>query len=79
MMTHYMMIHDTHLDRETDDDEQEVRSGEARQEGVGRGLEGGLPHHRQNDQDVAAHPQTEGEARMMINHVIFAFGGKVRC
>ena len=60
-----MMTHDTHLDRETDDDEQEVRRGEARQEGVGRGLEGGLPHHRQDDQDVAAHAQTEGEAIMM--------------
>ena len=51
-----------HLDWEADDDEKEVSRGEARQEGVGGRLEGGLPHHRQDDQDVAAHSEAERKA-----------------
>ena len=51
-----------HLDWEADDDEEEVSRGEARQEGVGGRLEGGLPHHSQDDQDVAAHSEAECKA-----------------
>ena len=51
-----------HLDWEADRDEEEVRGGEAGQERVGGRLEGGLPHDGQDDQHVARHPQTEGEA-----------------
>ena len=52
----------SHLDWEADDDEKEVCRGEARQEGVGRRLEGGLPHHCQDYQDVATHSEAERKA-----------------
>ena len=52
----------THLDWEADDDEKEVCCGEACQEGVSRRLEGGLPHHCQDDQDVATNSEAECKA-----------------
>ena len=52
----------SHLDWEADDDKEEVRRGQAGQEGVCRRLEGGLPHHSQDDQDIAAHSEGECEA-----------------
>ena len=52
----------SHLDWEADDDEKEVCRGEARQEGVGGRLEGGFPHHSQDDQDIAAHSEAERKA-----------------
>ena len=55
-----------HLDWEADRDEEEVRGGEAGQERVGGRLEGGLPHDGQDDQHVARHPQTEGEAAQVL-------------
>ena len=55
-----------HLDWEADRDEEEVRGGEAGQERVGGRLEGGLPHDGQDDQHVARHTQTEGEAAQVL-------------
>ena len=52
----------THLDWEADDDEKKVCGGEARQEGVSWRLEGGLPHHCQDDQDVATNSEAECKA-----------------
>ena len=57
-----IFISSHYLDWEADHDEKEVCRGETGQEGVGWRLEGGLPHHSQDDQDVAAHSEAECEA-----------------
>ena len=58
----FRAISSPNLDWEADNDEKEVCCGEARQEGVGWRLEGGFPHHRQDDQDVPAHSKAERKA-----------------
>ena len=51
-----------YLDRETQDYEQQVRGGQAGQEGVGGGLEGVLLHDSEDDEYVATDPQGKCQA-----------------
>ena len=54
------------LDRSADEDKEEVCGGEARQECVGRGLQGRLLHHSQDDQQVAQHSEGKGQSEQVM-------------